>query len=80
MGPISEPAVSVRGLTRRCGVHVAIDEETGQVTLRTLEYLEKQVLERQDDRAVRTFELHGDIIVRIDWGSAISQLQPGSSG
>jgi hypothetical protein len=60
--------------------YLAIDEETGHVTPRTLEYAEERVVERQGDRVVRTFELRGDDIVRIDWGGAISELQPVSSG
>jgi mannose-6-phosphate isomerase-like protein (cupin superfamily) len=58
----------------------AIDEGTGQVTRRTLEYADGRVVERQGDRVVRAFELRGDDIVRIDWGGAISVLQPGSPG
>jgi hypothetical protein len=60
--------------------YLAIDEESGHVMPRTLEYVEERVFERQDDRVVRTFELRGDDVVRIDWGGAISELQPGGSG
>jgi hypothetical protein len=56
----------------------AIDEETGHVMPRTLEYAEDRVVERQDGRVVRTFELRGDDVIRIDWGGAISELQPNS--
>jgi hypothetical protein len=58
--------------------YLAIDEGTGQVTPRTLEYVEERVVERQDDRVVRTFELRGDDVTRIDWGGAVSELQPGA--
>ncbi len=60
--------------------YLAIDEETGQLTPRTLEYAEGWVVERQGDRVVRAFELRGDDVIRIDWGGAISELQPTSPG
>ena len=61
---------------------LAIDEGTGQVTPRTLEYVVERVVERQDDRVVRTFELRGDDVIRIDWGArsrSFSQAARGSN-
>ena len=59
--------------------YLAIDEETGRGTPRTVEYAEGRVVERQADRLVRAFDLRGGEVVRIDWGGAISELQSASS-
>ncbi len=59
--------------------YVAIDEESGELTPRTLEYLDDRVIEREGDRVVRTFELRGNEVVRIDWGGAVSELQGAST-
>jgi hypothetical protein len=54
--------------------YVAIDEETGQTTPRTLRRTGDRVIERQTGRVVRTFELRDDVIAGIDWGGATSTL------
>jgi hypothetical protein len=54
--------------------YVAIDEETGKATPRTLVRSGDHVVERQAGTAVRTFELREGTIVRIDWGGATSSL------
>ena len=60
--------------------YLAIDEGSGEVAPRTLAYAKGRVVERQGDRVVRAFELRGDDVIRIDWGGAISELQPASPG
>lgn len=59
--------------------YLAIDEETGRGTPRTVEYAEGRVVERQSDRLVRAWDLRDGEVVRIDWGGAVSELQSGSS-
>jgi hypothetical protein len=54
--------------------YVAIDEETGGATPRTLEWSGDQVVEREAGRTTRTFEVRDGAIVRIDWGGATSTL------
>jgi hypothetical protein len=82
IAPSSHWPTAAYPLLLRAGVteYVAIDEGTGQVTPRTLEYTEERVLEREGDRVVRTFEMRGEDVVRIDWGGATSELQPTSPG
>jgi hypothetical protein len=64
------PLVIRHGLDR----YVAIDEETGGQSPRTLDRAGERVIERQGDAVVRTFELRDDVIVGIDWGGATSTL------
>jgi hypothetical protein len=61
-------------LVIRHGLHryVAIDEETGRTSERTLDRSDERVIERQGHEVVRTFELRDDEIVGIDWGGATS--------
>jgi hypothetical protein len=54
--------------------YVAIDEETGKLTPRTLERDGDRVIEREAETAVRSFQLRDDTIVAIDWGGATSTL------
>lgn len=62
-------------LEARVTAYMAIDEETGEVAARTLEYAEGRIEEFQGDRLVRAFDLRDGDVVRIDWGGAISELQ-----
>jgi hypothetical protein len=64
------PLLIRHGLDR----YVAIDEETGQASPRELQRAGDRVVERQGGAEVRSFELRGDVIVRIDWGGATSTL------
>jgi hypothetical protein len=64
------PLVICHGLDR----YVAIDEETGRTSQRTLDRAGERMIERQGDAVVRTFELRDDVIVGIDWGGATSTL------
>jgi len=36
-----------------------------------------QVVERKGEAVARRFWLDGDVVVRIDWGGAVSELRPG---
>jgi hypothetical protein len=65
------PLLIRRGVTR----YVAIDEESGARTPRDLEHLSDRVVERQNGAQVRAFDLRDGVIVRIDWGGAISTLR-----
>ena len=64
----------------RSGVnrYVAIDEETGMLSPRELEHLSDRVIERQQGTPIRTFHLRDGVIVRIDWGGAVSSLRTAS--
>lgn len=63
-------------LRARRTAYIAIDEGTGATTARTHEHLEDRVIEREDDRITRVFELRDGEVVHIDWGGATSTLQP----
>jgi hypothetical protein len=54
--------------------YVAIDEQTGQTSPRTLDRAGGQVIERLGEAVVRAFELRDDVIASIDWGGATSTL------
>lgn len=62
-------------LQARVTEYVAIDEESGETSRRTLEYTEGRVEECQAGRVVRAFDLRDGHVVRIDWGGAISEFQ-----
>lgn len=64
------PLVIRHGLDR----YVAIDEETGQTSERTLDRAGELVIERLGGEVVRTFEVRDEVIVGIDWGGATSTL------
>jgi hypothetical protein len=69
------PTVAYPLLTRnRVGSYMAIDEGTGEVGPRSLEYIDDRVIERQGDKTIRNFELHDEIVRKIDWGGATSTL------
>lgn len=70
--PTSAYPLLVRGGTAR---YVAIDEDTGALRPRELERLADRVIERQDGTPIRTFHLRDGVIVRIDWGGAVSNLR-----